>query len=311
MRVLITGGSGFIGSHLAIRCAGLGWETTIVDREVNLWEQWKDLMSETGTPFTFIQNDMISPAVLDEIRAKKFDIIFHLAAVPRVSYSVEHPAETTDENILKSVKLLEAAQGNCFRFIFASSSSVYGGADVLPTPETYPLSPKSPYALQKRVVEDFCRMFGSLYEMDTVCLRYFNVFGERQLGNSPYSTALSAWCHAIKHNLPLRKDGTGQQSRDMTYVANVVEANIRAALSWNIFRGEAFNVACGDKVSNNEILAEFERRYPILTIREVPFRPGDVMHSQADISLITKTFDYAPVMRFWEGFERTLRWWNL
>lgn len=310
MRVLITGGTGFIGSHLAQRCVKEGWHTTVVDRERNQIDDWSTPLFETGR-FGFVCMDMINPLILNSIRKGDFDVIFHQAAVPRVSYSVEHPAETTDENILKMVQVLEAAKGNCRRFIFASSSSVYGGADQLPTPESYSLNPKSPYALQKKVGEEFCRLFGELYDMDTVCLRYFNVFGPRQLGDSPYSTAISAWCHSIKQNVPLRKDGTGDQSRDMCYVDNVVDANVKAAVCPHPLKGAAFNIACGDQVSNNEILSALQKKHPTLQVNQAPFRAGDVMHTKADISFADQMLGYRPLVRFWEGFRRTLEWWNI
>ena len=181
----------------------------------------------------------------------------------------------------------------------------------MPTPVDQPRDPKSPYAWQKSSVEDLLRMFGSLYDFDSVCLRYFNVFGPNQYGDSPYSTAISAWCHAVKEGLPLRKDGTGEQSRDMCYVDNVVDVNIRAANHEGTFRGEAFNVACGDRTSNNQILEKFQEKFGELDITHAPFRPGDVMHTQADISETEKVFGYKPLVRFWDGLDKTFEWWDI
>jgi len=200
------------------------------------------------------------------------------------------------------------------RFIFSSSSSVYGGADILPTPVSHPKSPKSPYAWQKSCVEDAIKMFCELYarsNFDALSLRYFNVFGPGQFGGSAYSTAVSAWCHAIKNGTEMRKDGSGEQSRDMCYVDNVVSANILAMRAKQSFVGETFNVACGDKTSNNQILEYFEKRFGALSIRQEPFRAGDVMHTQADISETVAALGYEPKVRFWEGLERTLQWWEL
>lgn len=309
MNVLITGGTGFIGSHLALRCSNLGYKTTIVDREINLWEEWNSDFCKNGC--SFIHDDMISENVINRIKSKEYDIIFHQAAIPKVSYSVEHPTETTEENVLKSVKLLEASKDNCKRFVFASSSSVYGDAKNIPTSEEDKLDPKSPYALQKKVIEEFCRLFSSLYGMDTVCLRYFNVFGPRQLGNSAYSTAISAWCHAIKNNLPLRKDGSGEQSRDMCYVDNVVQANMLAALNEKRFYGDAFNIACNYSVSNNDILNFLQTRNKNIVIKEAPFRAGDVMHSLASINKAKEVLNYIPEVTFWDGLEKTVNWWGI
>ena len=188
---------------------------------------------------------------------------------------------------------------------------MYGGADLLPTPNDYVKNPKSPYAWQKSCIEDLLAMFCCLYDFDAISLRYFNVFGPGQFGGSAYSTAISAWCHAIKNNTLLRKDGTGEQSRDMCYVDNVVTANILAANAKDEFGGECYNVACGDTTSNNDILDHLKGRFGELSILQAPFRKGDVMHTQADISKTQQDLGYEPKVRFWDGFELTLKWWGL
>ena len=306
-RALVTGAAGFIGSNLCRKLLDEGWEVTGVDDLSNGHVEFVQGLKD----FSLIVNDFAADPVLDDIRSKKFDVVFHLAAVPRVSYSVEHPFETTDTNVSKTVKLMEACRGKINRFVFSSSSSVYGGADMLPTPVSHLRDPKSPYAWQKSCVEDALRVFGGLYDFDSVCLRYFNVFGPNQYGDSPYSTAISAWCHAVKHGTPLRKDGSGEQSRDMCYVDNVVDVNIRAANHEGVFRGEAFNVACGDRTSNNQILDAFEERCGKLNVNNAPFRAGDIMHTQADISETERVFGYKPLVRFWDGLEKTFDWWGI
>ena len=304
---LVTGAAGFIGSNLCRKLLEEGWKVTGVD---DLSSGHLELVSSLKG-LTMVLNDFASEFILDAVSKKEFDIVFHVAAVPRVSYSVENPADTTLNNVGKTVKLMEACRGNIDRFVFSSSSSVYGGAEVMPTPVDQPRDPKSPYAWQKSSVEDLLRMFGSLYDFDSVCLRYFNVFGPNQYGDSPYSTAISAWCHAVKEGLPLRKDGTGEQSRDMCYVDNVVDVNIRAANHEGTFRGEAFNVACGDRTSNNQILAKFQEKFGELNVDQAPFRAGDVMHTQADISETERVFGYKPLVRFWDGLEKTFEWWDI
>ena len=304
---LVTGAAGFIGSNLCRKLLQEGWAVTGVDDlssgHLELVQNLKGLK--------MILNDFASDFVLEEVAKKSFDTVFHFAAIPRVSYSVENPSETTNNNVAKTVKLMEACRGKISRFIFSSSSSVYGGADLMPTPVSHPRDPKSPYAWHKSSIEDLLRMFGNLYDFDSVCLRYFNVFGPNQYGDSPYSTAISAWCHAVKHGTALRKDGTGEQSRDMCYVDNVVDVNIRAANHEGTFRGEAFNVACGDRTSNNQILAKFQEKFGDLNINQAPFRPGDVMHTQADISETERVFGYKPLVRFWDGLEKTFEWWGI
>jgi nucleoside-diphosphate-sugar epimerase len=306
-RALVTGGAGFIGSNLTDRLINEGFQVTVVD---DLSNGHLNFLKDAKVK-EILTTSFADPKVLDRIRSGAFNVVFHEAAIPRVSYSVEHPVETTEVNVMDSVLLLDACRGHVKRFVFASSSSVYGGADQLPTPNTAPKNPKSPYALQKSVIEEYCSMFSMLYNLDTICLRYFNVFGPRQYGDSPYSTAVSAWCHAIKHNLPLRSDGTGEQSRDMCYVDNVVEANLLAAKATRQFKGERYNIACGDRVTNNQILDYFKKRYPRLEVTTAPWRPGDVMHTQADISATTEAVGYQCKVRFWEGLEKTVAWWGL
>ncbi len=228
-----------------------------------------------------------------------------------MSYSVENPAETTDVNVFRTVALFEAARENVDRIVWASSSSVYGGADTLPTSESSPKSPKSPYAWQKSTIEDIAKLFGDLYDLDIICLRYFNVFGPGQYGDSPYSTAVSSWCNNAKFLKPLRSDGDGTQSRDMCYVDNTVDANVLAANSKMKFMGKTYNVACGDRTTNGEILEYFKKRFPHVIVQDAPWRAGDVMHTQADISEIQKDLGYKPKVRFWEGLERTIDWWNI
>jgi nucleoside-diphosphate-sugar epimerase len=188
----------------------------------------------------------------------------------------------------------------------------------MPTPTTWHPDPKSPYALQKWIIEQYLQLFYNLYGLKSVALRYFNVFGPGQYGDSPYSTAVAAWCHAVKNGQACRLDGDGQQTRDMTYVDNVVEANVRAAetmlcstgdkYSWD---GRPYNVGCGDRISNNDILKLFKARLPNLQVKGAPARVGDVKHTQADISRACDELGYNVQVRFNEGLERTWKWWGL
>ncbi len=305
MRALVTGGAGFIGSNLAKRLFDEGWSVDIVD---DLSNGHAEFLKRIGGIKFF--HDFAADIILERIKGGSYDVVFHQAAVPRVSYSVEHPFETTDTNINKTVKLMEACIGNVKRFVFASSSSVYGGADVLPTSETEPKRPVSPYALQKSVIEEYGKLFHKLYGLETVCLRYFNVFGPNQYGDSPYSTAISAWCHAVKNGTTLRSDGDGEQSRDLCYIDNVVDANVIVATAEREFAGDCFNVACGDRTSNNEILDFFKKKYKDIEIFHAPERAGDVKHTQADVSALQE-LGYEPRVKFWDGLEKTIKWWNI
>lgn len=309
-KALVTGGLGFIGSNLVEKLKET-YKVVVVDNKSGCRDDYLEIIDQ-NSDVEYIFNCYSSPEVLEKIKTGQFDTVFHQAAVPRVSYSVENPEETTDINLFKTVQLIEACrQSSVRRFIFASSSSVYGGAELFPTPTHFPKDPKSPYAWQKSSIEDYIKMTCQLHDTDMVSLRYFNVFGPGQFGGSAYATAVSAWCHAIKNGKSLRKDGSGEQTRDMCYVDNVVQANIKAANAEKKFSGECYNVACGDRVSNNQILEFLEKKFGSLRIVNAPFRPGDVMHTQADIYNSKKDIGYEPNVMFWEGLNRTLEWWNL
>jgi len=318
MKCIVTGGAGFIGSSLVKKLLNLNWDVDVVDdlsggRFCSLeGTDIKPAHPKGATGYkNFFVCDFADPLILKRISENFYDIVFHQAAIPRVSYSVENPAETNLVNVSKTVELLEACCDRVRRFIFASSSSVYGGAETLPIEVTFSKNPKSPYALQKSITEEYCRLFSTLYDLDTVCLRYFNVFGPGQYGDSPYATAVSSWCHSISKKLPIRSDGDGTQSRDLCYIDNVVSANILAATSSKKFLGDVYNVCCGDQISNREILDYLRERYLNLEIVNAPWRAGDVMHTRGDISKTRQDLGYEPTIKFWEGLERTLEWWNL
>jgi len=306
VRVLITGAAGFIGSNLYTRCVAEGWRVRGVDDLSN--GHLRFLPREHDVYVCDFSNE----TVLEEIRNKEYDVVFHIAAVPRVSYSVEHPLETNDVNVNRTLQLLDACRDNVKRVVFASSSSVYGGADVSceATHENYPRNPRSPYALQKAIIEDYLRLYDELYGLDSVCLRFFNVFGPNQLGDSPYATAVSAWLTAIKKGVPMRSDGDGEQSRDMCYVDNVVDACIKAASNRGRLHARCYNVACGDRITNNEILQFLLKRYPGSTVIHAPERPGDVKHTHANVARAREELGYVPLVRFWEGLDRTIDWYE-
>jgi len=328
-KAIVTGGCGFIGSSIAKKLVEDGWVVDIVDdlssgrlelvQELSprvipadlLLQFYENNPTRKDTDIHVIQGDFSHENVLANIMRKEYTHVFHQAAIPRVLFSVENPSYTTDVNISGTVRLFEACKGNVERVVYASSSSVYGGSENLPTPETETKDPKSPYAWQKSATEDIAKIFSNLYNMDIVCLRYFNVFGPGQYGDSAYSTAISAWCHSLVNGLPMRSDGDGTQSRDLCYIDNVVHANILAATSLKKFKADSYNIACGDRTSNNEILTYFKDKFPQAVARDAPWRQGDVMHTCADISKAKKDLGYEPLVRVWEGLERTIAWWGL
>lgn len=308
-RVLITGVCGFIGSNMAAGCLERGWSVDGVDdMSGGSLRFLPPSMNVDDGGLTIA--DFVDPHVLARIRGGAYDYVFHLAAQPRVSYSVEQPIETNDVNVTKTLQLMEACRGNIKRFIFASSSAVYGQSDVLPTPEDSPKSPESPYGLQKLIIEDYLRLYWRLYRMDSACMRFFNVFGKNQLGGSPYSTAISSWLTSIKRGQPMRSDGDGTQTRDLCHVDNVVDACVRAALAKGPLMGDAFNVACGERHSNLDVLEYLKDRYPFAPIHDAPPRAGDVMHTQASISKAEIVLGYVPTVDVWRGLDRTIEWYN-
>ena len=304
---LVTGGAGFIGSHLVDRLVDSGWNVDLVD---NLSSgRRENINTNLGESSVYICN-FSSKVILDKVKKKDYDVVFHIAAVPRVSFSVANPVVTHDSNVTQSLELIDACRGNVKRLVFASSSSVYGGADILPTPPSYKKSPKSPYALQKSIIEDYLSQYWHHYDLDSVSLRFFNVFGPRQFGSSPYSTAISSWLTSIKKGQSMRSDGDGSQSRDLCYIDNVVDACYRAAVVEEPLRAKRLNVACGDRTSNKQILKNLLERYPGSQWHSAPWRSGDVMHTQADISETTELLGYVPLVRFWEGLDRTVKWYE-
>lgn len=328
-KALVTGGCGFIGSNLTKELVKQGWQVDIVDDMSNghleLLDGLNTRVLMNGSFYTayhmqnvervqeevlVIQDDFSDDNILSGVYQGVYDVIFHQAAVPRVSYSVEQPWHTTDVNISKTVRLFEAARGSVERIVWASSSSVYGGAENLPTSEDETRTPKSPYAWQKMAIEDFAKLCWDLYSLDIICLRYFNVFGPGQYGDSPYATAVSAWCHATKNNLECRSDGDGTQSRDMCYIDNIVDANILAATAKGPFAGECYNIACNSRVANKEILEYFVSEFGS-KVKNAPWRQGDVMHTQASVIKAKDDFGYEPLVNFWEGLEKTVKWWGL
>lgn len=265
----------------------------------------------------FYEGSILDEQLLESIFSKhKPEYVFHFAALPRVSYSVEHPRQTSEVNIIGTVGLLEASKNNGVkRFICSSSSAVYGGAKKLPTKESENSpDPKSPYSVQKYVGEPFCKIFSELFKLDTICLRYFNVFGPGQYGNSPYATVVSAWLEALyfPNNKNAFIEGDGIQSRDFCYVDNVVLANILAMQSRRSFCGEVFNVAFGSQTTINDAKNMIEHYTgKKLNLEKRPSRLGDVRHTRADISKAKELLGYHPQVDFEEGLKRTIEWFKL
>lgn len=312
--ILVTGGAGFIGSNFIRQFKKEFSDTKIVVIDDFSTGRRKD--KDIDKNLIFYEGSILDEKLLKKIFSMhRPEYVFHFAAIPRVSYSVEHPRQTSEVNIIGTISLLEYSKSyDVKRFIYSASSAAYGGAKKLPTKESenFP-NPKSPYGLQKYAGELFCKIFSSLFGLDTVSLRYFNVFGPGQYGDSPYATVVAAWLEAVYS--PGRKrafiEGDGKQSRDFCYVDNVVSANILAMKTKKNFNGEVFNIAHGESTTLNEVKDLIEKYTgQELKLEKRPSRIGDVLHTHADISKAKSRLGYKPEIKFEEGLKRTIAWFR-
>jgi len=305
LKVLITGGAGFIGSNLARACLEAGEEVRIFDdfatgRHENLDEIRRDVELIEGS---VVEQDALGRAV------HGCEVIYHQAALPSVPRSVEEPLLTHAVNATGTLNVLQAArERDVRRVVYAASSSAYGDTEVLPKVETMAPNPLSPYALQKHVGEVYCRQFTHLYGLETVALRYFNVFGPRQDPNSAYAAVIPNFISAISKGEPPRVHGDGLQSRDFTFVRDVVSANLAAAAGPPESAGEVFNVACGHRITLLELIEMIARVLGVEAAepRFGPPRPGDVRHSQADIRKAERLLGWRPRHAMIEGLRETV-----
>ena len=303
---LVTGGAGFIGSHLSEELVRRGERVRVVDSLVT--GKRENLAHIDGVEF--LQGDL---ADIDVARraVDGVDYVLHQAAIPSVPRSVQDPITSNRANIDASLNVLVAARdAGVKRVVYAGSSSAYGNTPTLPKVETMPTAPLSPYALQKLVAEQYCQMFTQLYGLETVTIRYFNVFGPRQDPSSPYSGVISLFISALCEDRRPKIYGDGEQTRDFTYVANVVDGVLRACHAQGA-SGEVINVATGGRVSLNQLCATVRdlvgaKAQPVY---EAP-RAGDVRDSQADISKARRILGYEPIVSFEQGLANTVAWYR-
>ena len=272
MKILVTGHKGYIGSHV--------YETLINEKYDVEGIDIKD-----------------GDDILHCLPDKKFDYVFHLAAMPRVEYSVYHPSYTLKQNVLVTSTLLEWAKNHGVkRVIFSSSSAVMGDGDGIP---------KSPYGLHKLMSEMECKLFSELYDIDTVSLRYFNAYSEDQPFGGAYATAICAWMEMIREDKPLRIDGDGEQTRDLVHVEDIVSANLFCMKHSENFNGKSLNVGSGKSVSMNYI-RNIINKYHKVKWKWSPERPGDVRHTKADVSELKK-LGWKPKVSIQQGLERCFK----
>jgi UDP-glucose 4-epimerase len=307
-RVLVTGGAGFIGSHIVEALTTLGAQVVVLD---NL----SSGRSDNITPFNVAQFLRGSILQLDVVRdaAAGCRYVFHEAAMASVPLSVERPREFYDTNVTGTLNVLDAAAGaKVKRVVFAASSSAYGDSEVLPKIESMPPLPMSPYASSKVAGEGLLRAWAKCYGVDTASLRYFNIFGPRQTADSAYAAVIAAFAKAMLSGKRPTIFGDGEQSRDFTYVHNAVHANLLAARHEQLIAGDVFNVACGQRVTLNELAAVMRNALnrPDLTPVYENERAGDVRHSLADLTHARQSLGYEPVVAFEAGLRATLEWYR-
>ena len=303
---LVTGGAGFIGSHLCEELVRRGERVRAVDSLITGKRQNLAHLPQVE----FIEGDLAEIDVAWRA-VQGVDYVLHQAAIPSVPRSVEDPITSNRANVDASLNVLVAARdAGVRRVVYAGSSSAYGNAPTLPKVETMATSPRSPYALQKLVVEQYCQLFTSLYGLDTVTIRYFNVFGPRQDPSSPYSGVISLFISALCEGRRPTIYGDGGQTRDFTYVSNVVDGVLRACGTAGA-RGEVINVATGGRISLKELFASVKGLVGA-TVEPIyaDSRPGDVRDSQADISKAQRLLGYQPIVGFEEGLGRTVAWYR-
>jgi nucleoside-diphosphate-sugar epimerase len=304
---LVTGGAGFIGSHLAQTLLGRGERVRVAD---NLSTGRRRNLEVLGSDAEILIGDLADPAFARETVAG-VDYVLHQAAIPSVPRSVADPLTSHRANLDATVALLVAARdAGVRRLVYAGSSSAYGDTPVLPKREDMTPNPLSPYALQKLVGEQYLQMFTRLYGLDTVTIRYFNVFGPRQDPSSPYSGVIALFVSRLLRGESPSIVGDGEQTRDFTYVDNVVDGVLRAATA-PAAAGQVINVATGTRISINQLASSLQRLLGVVvTAEHVPPRQGDVRDSLADISKARELLGYQPIVDFDEGLRRTVDWYR-
>jgi len=307
MKYLVTGGYGFIGSQVVDKLLEQGHEVIVIDtKETENLAQHKDNKNLT------IKNVSICDDLSHIFVNKDIEAVFHLAAIPRVQYSIKNPVETHDVNVNGTVNLLEmSTQFGVKRFIFSSSSSIYGDQETMPLVETMTANPMSPYALQKLIGEQYCKMYYTLYGLKTVSLRYFNVYGPRQDPSGEYATLIAKFIKLINNNQQPIINGDGEQTRDFTYVGDVVEANILAAhtQNQNAF-GETFNIGFGRNLSVNQVTQQIIK----LSGKDIQPKHGppviEPKDTVADVRKVKELLDWIPKVDFEEGLKKTFEFFS-
>ncbi|HEX9544157.1 MAG TPA: SDR family oxidoreductase [Pyrinomonadaceae bacterium] len=305
---LVTGGAGFIGSHIASGLIRSGARVRIID---DLSTGYRENVEEIGGDVDFVEASLADETAVRKV-LEGVELVFHEAAIPSVPRSVEDPRQTHIASVDSTFSLLLASRDRRVkRVVYAASSSAYGDQPTLPKVETMLPDPLSPYAVAKLVGEYYCQVFTRVYELETVSLRYFNVFGPRQDPSSQYSGVISRFISALLSDQRPVIYGDGEQSRDFTYIDNVVAANLKAAETTKGI-GQVINIANGERVTLNELLDQLKKltgKDEVQVDYQEP-RRGDVRDSLADIARAREFLDFAPQVDLQTGLKLTMDWWK-
>jgi len=306
-KYLVTGGAGFIGSHITEELARRGESVRVLD---NFLTGKKENLTPFLNKIELLEGD-IRDYDLCQKAVEGIDYVLHQAALPSVPRSVSDPITSNEINITGTLNMLVASQkAGIQSFVFASSSSVYGDDQRLPKKEGSEGTPLSPYALGKSTGEKYCQIFSGLHGFNTVCLRYFNIFGPRQDPFSQYAAAIPNFVTKILNNEQPIIYGDGEQSRDFTFVSNVVKANLLACNTPNV-SGEVFNIACGARTTVNSLVNNIKTILKDdIKAKHIDPQPGDVRHSHADITKAAEMLKYKPLVTFSEGLKKTISWYK-
>ncbi|MGI8733238.1 MAG: SDR family oxidoreductase [Pyrinomonadaceae bacterium] len=305
---LVTGGAGFIGSHISAALLAKGARVRVID---DLSTGYLDNLREVGGDVDFIQASLADETALRKA-LEDVELVFHEAAIPSVPRSVEDPRQTHIASVDSTFSLLLASkERKVRRIVYAASSSAYGDQPTLPKVEDMLPDPLSPYAVAKLVGEYYCQVFTRVYGLESVSLRYFNVFGPRQDPSSQYSGVISRFIAALLSGKQPVVYGDGEQSRDFTYIANVVDANLKAAETSKGI-GSIINVANGERITLNQLLQELKAltNRNNATVDYQPPRAGDVLHSLADVTRAREWLGFQPQVGLKEGLQLTIDWWK-
>ena len=307
--ILVTGVAGFIGSHIAEEFLNLGYKVRGIDNFSNGSIDNIELLLLNDN-FEFLEGDICEFDTCLNV-CKNVSYVFHEAAWGSVPRSIKKPLEYTKNNIVGMHNMLEASvKNNVKKFIYASSSSVYGDNKEIKKSVGNEGNVLSPYALTKKVDEELAKLYYEVYELKTIGLRYFNVFGERQNSNSIYAAVIPKFINSIINDKEIIINGDGNQTRDFTYVKNIVEANINIVSNCNPIYGRTYNVACGNSLSINELYEKISKYLnKKVSIKYAPERKGDVKNSLADIAETNKYLNYKPLYNFDEGLIKTINWY--